>query len=259
MEDLMAEANIDNSIYDKYGDRWYTAYDDPIALLRAESKIKTPWIYERILNLASKDVKVLDVGCGAGFLANDLARKGLSVTGVDLSPESVKVAAAHDETNSVRYEVADAARLPYPDQSFDVVTAMDFLEHVEDPAAIIKEMGRVLKPGGLFFYHTFNRNFLCWLVVIKMVEWIVKNTPKHMHVLRLFIKPSELEAYCQNSGMRTIDITGLRPVFSTIPISSLFTGVVPESMRFTLTRNLWLSYLGVARKQTPLVGPESPQ
>src|SRR6201999_1216443 len=111
------------------------------------------------------------------------------VTGLDASPESLVVAARHDETGSVRYERGDALALPYADASFDAVCAMDFLEHVEEPARVVAECSRVLRPGGLFFFHTFNRSFLAWLVVIKGVEWFVRNTPRDMHVLRLFIPP----------------------------------------------------------------------
>jgi 2-polyprenyl-6-hydroxyphenyl methylase/3-demethylubiquinone-9 3-methyltransferase len=210
---------VNNDLYNTLGDRWYTADDDPVALLRAESKTKTPWILEKIkkYGLQSKESKVLDVGCGAGFLSNELAKNFFQVTGVDLSEESLAVARAYDETKSVQYLSADAYHLPFPDHYFDVVTAMDFLEHVEQPAEVIKEFSRVLKPSGLFIFHTFNRNPLAYIIIIKFVEWFVKNTPKNMHVLHLFIKPEELSQYCQNAKMQTKTFIGIKPVFSSIP------------------------------------------
>lgn len=243
-------ADVNNAIYDLYGDRWYTAEDDPVALLRAESRAKTPWILEQIRKRKPVDsrTRVLDVGCGAGFLSNELARHGLRINAVDLSTESLKVAAAHDTTKSVVYETADAGRLPYPDASFDVVTALDFLEHVENPREIIREFSRVLKPGGIFIFHTFNRNPLAWLIVIKFVEWFVRNTPKHMHVLRLFIKPRELQDYCRQASMTPGEIVGLKPVFSSIPLKNVFTGIVPKTMRFEIVKSLLLSYMGLAIK-----------
>jgi 2-polyprenyl-6-hydroxyphenyl methylase / 3-demethylubiquinone-9 3-methyltransferase len=243
---------VDNEIYHAYGQRWYTADDDPIALLRAESQTKTPWIVEKIKEhqLLKSDTKVLDVGCGGGFLSNALAQQGLQVTGVDLSTESLDVARSYDTTKSVSYLTADAYKLPFEDQSFEVVTAMDFLEHVEDPARVIKEFSRVLKPNGLFIFHTFNRNPLAYFVIIKLVEWIVKNTPKHMHILRLFIKPKELSQYCLQANMRTQKMVGLKPVLSSIPIKNLFSGVVPRTLRFELTNNLWLSYMGFSIKES---------
>ncbi len=244
-------AEIDNTIYEKLGERWYEAWDDPVALLRAENHVKTPWILERIRqNFGETKATILDVGCGAGFLSNALAKEGYPVSGVDLSSDSIRVAKLYDKTNSVAYETADALHLPYADQSFDVVTCMDFLEHVEHPEMFIKEFSRVLKPGGLFFFHTFNRSPLSWLMVIKMVEWLVKNTPKHMHVLHLFIKPSELKDFCRKAGLTVRDMTGIRPVFSSIPLRNYFSGVVPQTLKFKLTGPCLLSYLGYARKET---------
>ena len=246
----MANKNeVDNSIYDNYGHQWYTAVDDPIALLRAENKVKSPWIMERI----QKPSAILDVGCGAGFLTNELALAGHQVTGVDLSESSVSVAALYDKTKTVTYKVADAYKLPFDDASFDVVCAMDFLEHVEDPARAIKEFSRVLKPGGKFFYHTFNRNFIAWFVIIKLVEWLIPKTPKNMHVLRLFIKPRELTLFCEQANLQNQELIGIKPVFSSIPISKIFSGRVPPEMRFELTPSLLTSFMGVAVKTNNLI------
>lgn len=241
----MANPNeIDNSIYDDYGDKWYTAVDDPIALLRAENKVKAPWILERITKRSS----ILDVGCGAGFLTNELALAGHIVTGVDLSESSLAVAHRFDKTQSVIYKTADAYKLPFPDASFEVVCAMDFLEHVDDPARVIKEFSRVLKPGGKFFFHTFNRNFMAWLIIIKLVEWLIPKTPKNMHVLKLFIKPQELKQFCLLAQLEMKEMIGIKPVFSSIPVLKIFSGSVPPQMRFELTPMLLTSYMGMAIK-----------
>jgi 2-polyprenyl-6-hydroxyphenyl methylase / 3-demethylubiquinone-9 3-methyltransferase len=243
-------SEVNNAIYETYGNKWYTADDDPIALLRAESRAKLPWVLEQVQRYWKKEeVTLLDVGCGGGFLSNALALQGLQVSGVDLSEESLKVAQAHDETGLVKYFTADAYQLPFSDACFDVVTAMDFLEHVDRPQEVIKECARVLKPGGLFIFHTFNRNWLAWLIIIKFVEWFVKNTPKDMHILRLFIRPSELSQYCQEVGLKVQEMTGLRPVLRSITLKSLFSGIVPKKMKFTLTSSTLLSYMGAAKKK----------
>ena len=100
---------------------------------------------------------------------------------------------------------------------------MDFLEHVEEPELAIREAARLVAPGGLFIFHTFNRNWLAWLVVIKGVEWFVRNTPPHMHVLRLFIKPEELVSMCARSGLAVDSVHGMAPVVFSAAFWKLFT------------------------------------
>jgi 2-polyprenyl-6-hydroxyphenyl methylase/3-demethylubiquinone-9 3-methyltransferase len=245
-----AERAVNNAFYDELDERWYAAHDDPIALLRAESAHRTPWIVHRIrATFGPRFVRILDIGCGAGFLSNALAKLGYEVTGIDTSEASLSVAARHDPTGSVRYAVGDANALAFPDGTFDVVCSMDFLEHVERPAAVIAQAARVLAPGGLFFFHTFNRSLLSWLVVIKGVEWFVKNTPRDMHVLRLFLKPAEVRAMCAESGMPVRELVGFEPVLRPGVLWRLLrTRTVPLDFAFRFTGSTRIAYTGMAKK-----------
>lgn len=239
---------VNNAVYDTLGDRWYSAEDDPVALLRAESRLRNPWVTRHIDKRVGVPARVLDVGCGAGFLSNALARAGHQVTGLDAS-ESLVIASQHDTTRTVRYDRGDAVALPYPDASFDVVCAMDLLEHVEEPAAVVAEASRVLRRGGLFFFHTFNRNALAWLVVIKGVEWFVRNTPRDMHLLRLFVKPAELRAMCVKSGFDVGEVLGSAPVVLSRAFWALLaTGTIRPELRFEFSRSLLLGYTGFATR-----------
>lgn len=239
------KSSVNNDLYHELGERWYHAYDDPVALLRSESRTKLPWVLSRIEQTPSK---ILDVGCGGGFLSNALSKAGHDVTGIDISAESLRIAHKYDSTSKVKYLQADAYSLPFPDHAFDVVTAMDFLEHVENPAQVVAEVSRILKPGGRFFFHTFNRNRLSKWVVIRAVEIFVKNTPRHMHIHRLFITPAELEVFCLNEGLQVKEWSGIRPKLSTLTWSGVFRRTVPKNFEFTLTKSLKLSYLGYAQK-----------
>ncbi len=242
---------IDNQFYDSLGSRWYFAKDDPVALLRAESRRRNPWIAERIRDFfPNRKCRILDVACGAGFLSNYLKKSGHNVTGIDLSEESLNTARKHDATRTVEYLRMDAHRLRFSDSTFDVVCSMDFLEHTETPELVVQEISRVLKPGGLFFFHTFNRNFLSWLIVVKGVEWFVKNTPPHMHDYRLFLTPRELREMCNRNGLSSVIVRGLAPkIFQRAFWKLLFRGTVEENFEFQFTQFPLMGYSGCAVSQ----------
>ena len=237
-------APIDNAWYADLGSRWYTADDTPIALLRAESRHRNPWIARSI----GSPRRVLDLGCGGGLLANYLGERGHAVTGIDTTAENLDVARRFDRTGRVTYTRGDACALPFSDASFDVACAMDLLEHVDDASQLVAEASRVLAPGGLFFFHTFNRNWLANLVVIKGVEWFVKNTPKDLHVLRLFRTPDEVRALLAAHGFEVVELTGSRPRFRWPLWRMLLTGRVGDDFAFAFTGSTKLGYTGYARK-----------
>lgn len=236
---------INNDFYNHLGDDWQTSSTHPVALLRAENRLRNPWIISHL----PPSSKVLDLGCGAGFLSHALANAGHCVTGIDLSENSLEVARKFDSTKRVDYRFADATSLDLPSKSFDAVCAMDLLEHVENPHAVIQEASRLLKPGGFFFFHTFNRNFFSWLVVIKGVEWFVKNTPPDMHVYRLFIKPGEMSKMCQQEGLIVQQMRGANlKMLSSSFWRMLWTRKVSDNLEFVFSTSLKIGYSGFAKK-----------
>lgn len=243
--------SINNAFYDDLNEKWSEASDHPIALLRAENALRNPWIQSVLERTFPYPCKVLDIGCGGGFLTNFLATKGHLVSGVDLSNESLSIAKGADSTESVEYVRASAYELPFSSGTFDAVCAMDLLEHVENPAHVVKEAARVLKKDGLFFFHTFNRNLLSYFMVIKGVDWCFANSPKNIHVYPLFIKPEELKESCENHGMEVVEIKGVRPVYTKKAFwKLLFTKQMEEDFEFVFTPSLKTGYSGFARKKS---------
>jgi len=250
MQETNADSSlINNDFYDELKEDWYFRKDHPIALLRKENELRVPWIIEAVKQKSDSIQTILDIGCGAGFLTNALAKEKHKVSGIDLSKESLSVAKEHDQTKTVDYQVASAYTLPYPDSYFDVVCAMDVLEHVDEPKKLISEASRVLKPGGLFFFHTFNRNLFSYIFIIKGVEWCVKNTPQNLHVYPLFIRPKELNSWLQHQNLKVEKTLGFQPkIFSKAFLSMLFKREVPDSFRFTFCKSTLSGYCGFAKK-----------
>ena len=240
---------VNNDVYDTLGDRWYDADDDPVALLRAQARLHAPWICDELARaFGGRPCRVLDLACGGGFIANELARRGHEVVGVDISEQSLRIASSHDTSRRVRYVPADARALPMGGASFDAVCAMDFLEHVEVPDEVVAEAARVLAPRGLFMFHTFDRNPISWLLVIQGVQWFVRNVPRELHVHRLFVTPDELRAICAARGLVVRQLRGCEPVLSRAFWRMLATGVVPRDFAFRFTRWVYAGYTGIAEK-----------
>ncbi len=239
---------INNAFYDHLGDDWYACSDHPIALLRAENKVRVPWVKCELEASFSGPCKVLDIGCGAGLLTNAIASFH-EVWGIDCSQESLDVAKKFDPTKTVKYMQADALALPFKDHSFDVVCAMDILEHVEDAQALIQEASRVLKDQGLFFFHTFNRNWLSYLLIIKGVDWFIPNAPKNMHVYPLFIKPEELKNMCAKTSLGIEYVLGFSPKLRSKEFWRLLKQKkLSDRFPFHFTKNTLIGYSGLAKK-----------
>ncbi len=242
--------HVNLECYEDLGERWYDADDDPVALLRAQSRLLGPWVIAELERAGDgRALDVLEVGCGAGLIANPVAAAGHRVFGADVSAGALEVARRHDATRSVRYERMDAAALDFDDGSFDAVLAMDFLEHVGDPAAIVREAARVLRPGGRLLFNTFSRNPLSYLVIIKGVEWFVPNAPEDLHLYRLFIRPREMREILAGAGLTPGRFLGVRPVLSPASFWQVIrSGVVPREFAFRFQRWIAAGYAGTARK-----------
>ncbi|MFA5170045.1 MAG: bifunctional 2-polyprenyl-6-hydroxyphenol methylase/3-demethylubiquinol 3-O-methyltransferase UbiG [Sulfuriferula sp.] len=155
---------------------------------------------------------VLDVGCGGGILSESMANRGAQVTGIDLAEKSLKVAKLHllETGAQVDYQcIAVEALAEQQPASFDVVTCMEMLEHVPDPASIIRACATLVKPGGWVFFSTLNRNPKSYLYAIVGAEYVLNMLPRGTHDYAKFIKPSELSRHARDAGLAINDIIGM--------------------------------------------------
>ncbi len=208
---------VDNTIYDGPGDLWWSD-DGPLSAIRtALNPGRMEYLGRALadLRIDPRSSTVLDIGCGGGLLAEELARLGCRVTGVDPSEASLAVARDHAERAGLEIEYLSGSgeALPVPDASFDIACCCDVLEHVRDVDRVIAETSRVLRPGGLYLYDTINRTVPSRLVLIKVLqEWSWTSlVPPDLHDWRWFIRPQELVGAMERHGLRSLGYTGLRP------------------------------------------------
>ncbi|OFA03228.1 bifunctional 2-polyprenyl-6-hydroxyphenol methylase/3-demethylubiquinol 3-O-methyltransferase UbiG [Duganella sp. HH101] len=201
--------NADPLELQKFSDlahRWW----DPTSEFRPLHEInplRLEWINARA-PLAGK--KVIDIGCGGGILSESMARKGATVTGIDLSEKALKVADLHSLESgvAVRYKLIAAEDMAAQEAGqYDVVTCMEMLEHVPDPGAIVRAAATLVKPGGQVFFSTLNRNPKAYLFAILGAEYLLRMLPKGTHDYDKFITPSELSQFIRSAGL---DVQGFK-------------------------------------------------
>ena len=205
--------NFDPAELAKFSDlahRWWDL-ESEFRPLHQINPLRLDWI-ENLVSLQGK--RVLDVGCGGGILADSMARKGADVLGIDLATKALKVAQLHAleaQTSGVRYRETSAEALAAEQPgTFDVVTCMEMLEHVPDPASVVKACAALVKPGGYVFFSTINRNSKAFLFAIVGAEYLLNLLPRGTHEYAKLIKPSELAEYCRAAELTLQHTKGMQ-------------------------------------------------
>ncbi|CUI52673.1 bifunctional 2-polyprenyl-6-hydroxyphenol methylase/3-demethylubiquinol 3-O-methyltransferase UbiG [Achromobacter xylosoxidans] len=232
-----ATVNADQAELDKFGalaSRWWDP-ESEFKPLHAINPLRLEWIQESVGSLAGK--KVLDVGCGGGILSEAMARSGAQVTGIDLADKSLKIAKLHGLESGVKVEYrkvpVEQLAAEQPGQ-YDMVTCMEMLEHVPDPASIVRACAALTKPGGWVFFSTLNRNPKSFLFAIIGAEYVLRLLPRGTHTYDMFIKPSELAAAARGAGLEPVGMRGME--------------YNPITQIYSLTSDTSVNYLMATRK-----------
>ena len=194
--------------FDELASRWWDP-ESEFRPLHEINPLRLDWINKQA-PLAGK--KVIDIGCGGGILSESMAVLGANVTGIDMAPTPLQVAKLHlKETGQhVDYQKITAEEMADKHcAEFDVVTCMEMLEHVPDPASVVNACAKLVKPGGMVFLSTINRNPKSYAMAIVGAEYILKLLPKGTHEYAKFIRPSELASWCRAADLETGDMIGM--------------------------------------------------
>ena len=230
--------NADQNELNKFSQQaayWWDS-NGPLKSLHDINPIRLRFIREHIGN--AENLTILDVGCGGGILSEALASLKAKVTGIDANKSLIQVAKLHAaETNSaIHYETCTAEEFAQKEHAFDVITCMELLEHVPDPASLIKTLSTLLKPNGKIFFSTINRTPIAFVNALVIAEHILKLLPKGTHEYKKFIKPSELQQWCMAAGIELKAMSGM--------------GYQPLTKEYYLTDNIKVNYLVYAERNT---------
>ena len=180
-------------------------------------------------------LRVLDVGCGGGILSEALAERGATVVGIDLAESALQAAEAHRAGQAVEYRLESSREVAARGEVFDVVTCMEMLEHVADPAAVLRDIHALLKPGGWAFFSTINRTLKARLGAVYAAEYLLRLVPQGTHQYDWFIRPAELSRMAERAGLTPVAFCGM--------------DYLPLRQSARLARNLDINYLFAARKE----------
>lgn len=234
---MPATSNFDPAELAKFSElahRWWDANGE-FRPLHQINPLRLQWITS---HSPLRGKNVLDVGCGGGILADSMARQGAQVLGIDLADKPLRVAQLHAleaNTPNIRYrEVSTETLAAEQPASFDVVTCMEMLEHVPDPAAIVKACATLVKPGGWVYFSTINRNLKSFLFAVVGAEYILNLLPKGTHDYAKMVRPSELGRWCREAGLELQETRGLEHN--------------PLTGRYWLSANTGVNYLIATQK-----------
>lgn len=222
--------------FSQHAHEWWDE-QGPLKTLHQINPTRMAWIAKHA-DLAN--AQTIDIGCGGGILSESLAKAGARVTGLDMASDSIEIARTHAQAAqlNIDYQIstAEAWAQAHPAE-YEVVTCMELLEHVPDPASVIHAAAQLLAPGGVVFFSTINRNPKAWALTIGAAEYLLKWIPKGTHQYDTFIKPSELSAMARQSGLEVIALAGI--------------GYQPwqsKSNPFVVTKDISVNYMMACRK-----------
>ena len=228
---MTAQTNVDPAELAKFSElasRWWDPNSE-FKPLHEINPLRLDWIDERV-SLNGK--RVLDVGCGGGILSQSMARMGAKVTGIDMGQEPLTVAKLHSLETGVNVDYikipAEQFAEEHPER-FDVVTCMEMLEHVPDPASIIHAVAKLAKPGADVFFSTLNKTPKAYLYAIVGAEKLLKMVPEGTHDHKKFIKPAQLIAWAEQAGLKVRASSGL--------------SYNPFSKQYTLNNDVSVNYI----------------
>ena len=222
--------------FSQHAHEWWDE-QGPLKTLHQINPTRMAWIAKHVV-LAN--AKTIDIGCGGGILCESLAKAGARVTGLDMASDSIEIARTHAQAAQldIDYQIStsEAWAQAHPAE-YEVVTCMEVLEHVPDPASVIHAAAQLLAPSGVVFFSTINRNPKAWALTIGAAEYLLKWIPKGTHQYDTFIKPSELSAMARQSGLEVIALAGI--------------GYQPwqsKSNPFVVTKDTSVNYMMACRK-----------
>jgi len=207
----MSNNNVDNfeiAKFEALASRWWDR-ESEFKPLHEINPLRVNWIEEHVA-LAGK--KVLDVGCGGGILSEAMAKRGASVTGIDMGEAPLAVAKLHQLESQVTVDYHKSTAEDFASEhagKYDVVTCLEMLEHVPDPASVITACSQLVKPNGFVFFSSINRNPKSYLFAIIGAEYILRLLPRGTHDYQKFIRPSELGTWCREAELAVQDMIGL--------------------------------------------------